>query len=49
MAGRKWISLAGWARILALRGADVILMPHAACEGRWQDNPQSEGPIRALR
>ncbi|MDP6444720.1 MAG: nitrilase-related carbon-nitrogen hydrolase [Pirellulaceae bacterium] len=25
------------ARIAALRGADVILMPHAARQGRWQD------------
>ena len=34
------------ARILALRGADLILMPHAAREGRWEDDPQSEAAAR---
>jgi len=29
------------ARILALRGADVLLMPHAARVEMWTDNPQS--------
>ncbi|MGE0605752.1 MAG: nitrilase-related carbon-nitrogen hydrolase [Pirellulales bacterium] len=35
------------ARIMALRGADVILMPHAAREGRWDDTPQSEAAARS--
>ena len=26
----------------ALKGADVILMPHAARQGRWDDTPESE-------
>jgi predicted amidohydrolase len=34
------------ARVLALRGADVILMPHAAREGRWTDDPASEAAAR---
>jgi predicted amidohydrolase len=35
------------ARILALRGADVILMPHAARIKMWQDdNPESEAAAR---
>jgi predicted amidohydrolase len=34
------------ARIAALRGADVILMPHAAREGRWDDTPQSQAAAR---
>ncbi|HIK95039.1 MAG TPA: hypothetical protein EYG03_24105, partial [Planctomycetes bacterium] len=34
------------ARITALKGADVILMPHAAREGRWQDTPESEAAAR---
>jgi predicted amidohydrolase len=33
-------------RIVALKGADVILMPHAAREGRWDDTPQSEAAAR---
>ena len=33
-------------RIVALRGADVILMPHAAREGRWDDSPQSQAAAR---
>jgi predicted amidohydrolase len=33
-------------RIVALRGADVILMPHAAREGRWDDTPQSQAAAR---
>jgi predicted amidohydrolase len=33
-------------RIVALRGADVILMPHAAREGRWDDTPDSEAAAR---
>ncbi len=28
-------------RLVALKGADVILMPHAAREGRWDDSPES--------
>ncbi len=35
------------ARIAALRGADVILMPHAAREGRWDDTPESEAAARS--
>jgi predicted amidohydrolase len=34
------------ARIVALRGADVILMPHAAREGRWDESQQSEAAAR---
>lgn len=34
------------ARILALRGADVILMPHAARESRWDDSPESQRKAR---
>lgn len=34
------------ARILALKGADVILMPHAAREGRWDESPESEAAAR---
>ena len=34
------------ARILALRGADVILMPHAAREARWDDTPESQAKAR---
>ena len=34
------------ARIVALRGADVILMPHAAREGRWDDTPESQAAAR---
>ena len=34
------------ARIIALKGADVILMPHAAREGRWEDTPESEAAVR---
>lgn len=34
------------ARVLALRGADIILMPHAAREGRWEDTPESEAAAR---
>ena len=33
-------------RIAALKGADIILMPHAAREGRWQDSAESEAPAR---
>lgn len=33
-------------RIVALRGADVILMPHAAREGRWDDTPESQAAAR---
>lgn len=34
------------ARIVALKGADIILMPHAAREGRWDDTPESEAAAR---
>jgi predicted amidohydrolase len=34
------------ARIAAIKGADVILMPHAAREGRWRDTPESESAAR---
>src|SRR5262249_50103593 len=34
------------ARILALRGADVLLMPHAARIKLWQDTPESEAAAR---
>jgi len=30
------------ARICALKGADIILMPHAAREGRWDESNESE-------
>jgi N-carbamoylputrescine amidase len=33
-------------RIAALRGADVILMPHAAREGRWDETPDSQAAAR---
>jgi predicted amidohydrolase len=33
-------------RIVALRGADVILMPHAAREGRWDETPESQAAAR---
>ena len=33
-------------RILALKGADVILMPHAAREGKWVDTPESAAVAR---
>lgn len=33
-------------RIAALRGADVILMPHAAREKVWDDTPESEAAAR---
>lgn len=34
------------ARICALKGADVILMPHAARQGIWDDTPESEAAAR---
>lgn len=34
------------ARVLALRGADVFLMPHAARVKMWDDTPQSEAAAR---
>jgi predicted amidohydrolase len=34
------------ARTLALRGADVILMPHAARTKMWDDTPQSQAAAR---
>jgi predicted amidohydrolase len=34
------------ARIIALRGADVILMPHAAREARWDHTPASQAAAR---
>jgi predicted amidohydrolase len=34
------------ARVLALRGADVLLMPHAARMKLWQDTPESEAAAR---
>jgi predicted amidohydrolase len=34
------------ARVLALRGADVILMPHAARFRVWDDTPESEAAAR---
>ena len=34
------------ARILALRGADVLLMPHAARIKMWDDTPESEAAAR---
>ena len=33
-------------RIVALKGADVILMPHAARQGHWDDTPASEAAAR---
>jgi N-carbamoylputrescine amidase len=33
-------------RILALRGADLLLMPHAAREAGWEDTPESEAAAR---
>ena len=33
-------------RILALKGADIILMPHAARESIWEDTPHSEHRAR---
>lgn len=34
------------ARICALRGAEVLLMPHAAREARWNDTPESQAAAR---
>lgn len=34
------------ARIAALKGADVILMPHAARQAQWDDTPESEEAAR---
>ena len=34
------------ARIVALKGADVILMPHAARQGRWDETPASQAAAR---
>jgi N-carbamoylputrescine amidase len=34
------------ARVLALRGAEVLLMPHAARMKMWDDTPQSEAAAR---
>lgn len=34
------------ARILALKGADVILMPHAAREARWDETADSQAAAR---
>jgi predicted amidohydrolase len=34
------------ARVLALRGADVLLMPHAARFRTWEDTPESEAAAR---
>src|SRR6185437_11957107 len=34
------------ARILALRGAEVILMPHAGRFKLWKDTPESESAAR---
>jgi predicted amidohydrolase len=33
-------------RILALLGADVLLMPHASRDRQWQDTPESEAAAR---
>ena len=33
-------------RIVALKGADIILMPHAAREGRWDHTPASQAAAR---
>ena len=34
------------ARVVALNGAEVILMPHAARQGRWNETPESEAAAR---
>jgi predicted amidohydrolase len=34
------------ARIVALLGADVLLMPHASRDKMWQDTPESEAAAR---
>jgi predicted amidohydrolase len=34
------------ARVLALRGADVLFMPHAARMKMWEDTPESEAASR---
>ena len=34
------------ARVMALRGADVLLMPHAARLQPWKDTPESESAAR---
>ncbi|HLQ44446.1 MAG TPA: carbon-nitrogen hydrolase family protein [Planctomycetaceae bacterium] len=34
------------ARILALRGADILLMPHAARMKMWTDTPESAAAAR---
>jgi predicted amidohydrolase len=33
-------------RILALQGADVLLMPHASRDRQWEDSPESEAAAR---
>jgi predicted amidohydrolase len=33
-------------RVVALLGADVLLMPHASRDKRWQDTPESEAAAR---
>ena len=33
-------------RIVALKGADVILMPHAGRQGQWDETPESETAAR---
>jgi predicted amidohydrolase len=33
-------------RILALRGAEVLLMPHASRDRQWEDTPESEAAAR---
>ena len=33
-------------RILALRGAEVLLMPHASRDTQWEDTPESEAAAR---
>jgi predicted amidohydrolase len=33
-------------RILALQGADVLLMPHASRDRQWEDSPESEAGAR---
>jgi predicted amidohydrolase len=33
-------------RILALRGTEVLLMPHASRDRMWEDNPESEAAAR---
>ena len=33
-------------RIIALKGADIILMPHAARQGRWDQTPASQAAAR---